>query len=97
MPPRSTKTYTIATGPGAPSSTPVPANPLRIGLFIQNTSANAGTSRLGTPVQGNGSDMLFAAGASQKWDQAETCPLESVNLSSAALVTWCVIETISGK
>jgi hypothetical protein len=92
--PRKSKTYQVVTQAGAASIRPVPENPHRIGLFIQNTSANPGLVHLGAATAMNGSDILFAAGQIVRWDQGDTCPVEGVNFSSTLQVTWCVIETI---
>lgn len=94
--PRKTKTYPVVTQAGGASIQPVPQNPSRIALFVQNTSVNPGLMRLGDPTQGQGSDILFAAGAFILWDQPDSCPLEALNFSSVLLATWCVMETIPG-
>lgn len=94
MPARKTKTYTVVSGPGATTQASVPENPKRIGLFMQNTGGTLGIARFGGPTQGNGSDMQFSAGKDIKWDNPDTCPQESINVSSAAALTWCVIETV---
>jgi hypothetical protein len=93
---RQTKTYLGVSQASAQlvSISPVPTNPRRLGLMIQNTGLNPGFCRFGAPVTGNGSDLLFAPGAVIKWDQSDTVPLESINLASIAGTTWCLMETI---
>lgn len=94
MPLRSTKTYTIVSAALDTKAAPLPTNQYRIGLRIQNTGANPGLARFGGPVQANGSDMLFASGASEKWSQSDTTPVESVSFYSVAGTTWSVSETV---
>lgn len=96
MPLRSAKTYTVVTPAAVTNAAPVPQNPKRLAIRIQNTGANAGLARFGGPVQTNGSDMLFAAGASEKWDQEGTFPLESINFYSLLGTTWSVVEVVEG-
>lgn len=94
---RTAKTYTIVSAALDTKAAPVPQNPKRLAIRIQNTGAQPGLARFGGPVQGNGSDMLFAAGsAPEKWDQEGTCPLESINFYSAAGTTWSVTEIVEG-
>lgn len=95
--PRTTKTYLASTTPTAPIQAPVPFNSQRIALLVQNTGAKPGNLRLGPPPQGNGSDIMLAAGAFIKWDQADTCPQEAVNVACVAQAdstTWAIMETI---
>lgn len=92
MPARNAKTYSFTTLAGATATRPLPENPNRVSLMIQNTGANLGNVRFGAPVQAPGSDLAFAPGAIVKWDFPETCPLESVNLFSTASTTWCIVE-----
>lgn len=94
MPLRRTKTYQVVTAAAAASTRPVPENPGRIALLVQNTSANPGNMRFGGPTLNNGSDLLFAAGAVMRWDQSDTCPTDSLNFSSTLAASWSVVETI---
>lgn len=96
-PSRTTKTYTVVTAALDTKTAPVPANPKRLAVRIQNTGGSAGLARFGGPVQANGSDMLFAAGASEKWDQQGTFPLESLNFYSLGGTTWSVVEVVEGS
>lgn len=97
MPARKSKHYPAVTGPNADTDPVVPANERRVALFIQNTGANPGLVRFAGATQGNGSDMAFPAGFVQRWDQADTTPLESISVSSAAATTWCIIETVAAS
>lgn len=72
----------------------VPGNPARRMLLIQNTGSNDGLIRFEEPVQGDGGDMLFAAGAGLLWDRSETCPESAINIGSANGTTFCIIEQI---
>lgn len=91
---RKTKTYPAVSGPGASTDPVLPQNPERLALYIQNTGANPGVYRLGGPPQGSGQDPALTAGSREKWDQVDTCPLESVSVQSAAATTWVIMETI---
>lgn len=93
---RNSKTYFVQTGTtGAdPSVPPVPTNPARIGLIIQNTGANPGVLRFGGPPQGAGKDLAFSAGQREPWLQSDTTPLEAIYFLSAAATTWCVVEIV---
>lgn len=75
------------------SITVTPANPKRIALLIQNTGANPGLVRFEEPIQGDGSDLLFAAGAGLLWDRADTCPVSAINVGSALGTTFAIVET----
>lgn len=97
MPLRRTKTYQVVTAAGAASTRPVPENPKRVGFVIQNTGANPGLLRFGAPVASNGSDLTIAAGDRFTWNQADTCPLESMNFASTLTTTWCVMEIVGGE
>lgn len=84
--------------PGDTSSTPpIPTNPRRLGLIIQNTGSTPGLVRFGDTVKNDGSDLLLAAGEfAPPWSQPETTPIESVNFFSSDGTTFCVIETVRG-
>ena len=86
------KTYPLTTAAGAASTRPVPTNPNRVSLIIQNTGANPGQVRFAEPGQGVGADMLWVAGFIFKWDQADTCPKEAINVSSTLATTWVIVE-----
>jgi hypothetical protein len=88
------KPYNVTSVAAAPSQQPVPANPKRVSLIIQNTGANVGYVRFGTSTQGVGLDFEWTAGFLLKWDQADTCPKEGINLSSVAGTTWAIMEGI---
>lgn len=91
---RQTKTYPAVSGPNASTAAVLPANPKRIGLFIQNTGANPGNRRFGGPVQGVGGDALLTTGQFHQWDQKDSCPLESVSVGSVLATTWVIEETV---
>lgn len=97
MPLRRTKTYQVVTAAAAPSIRPVPENPRRVAIFVQNTGVNPGVMRFGGATAGNGSDIAFATLATLILNQADTCPLESLNFSSVLATTWCVMETVDGE
>lgn len=86
------KTYPLATAAGGVSVRPLPSNPNRVSLIIQNTGANPGQVRFAEPNQGVGADMLWVAGFLFKWDQADNCPTEAINLSSVLATTWVIVE-----
>lgn len=89
------KTYNFVTPtPAGVTQRPVPENPNRVSLVIQNTGAQPGQVRFGAPNLTAAQDFTWAAGQFTKWDQADTCPLDSVNLNSAAATTWTVMEGI---
>lgn len=70
-----------------------PGNPNRTLLLIQNTGANPGFLRFSEACKGDGSDILLAAGSAPLvWDQADTCPVEAVNLASILGTTWAINE-----
>lgn len=99
MPAVNTKQFRVLTP--ALSNTPttsVGASPAIAGrtlLTIQNTGANPGLLHFKEAVQGDGSDIAFAAGQIVTFDQAETCPREKVTLGSALPTTWAVIEQVT--
>lgn len=64
-------------------------------LTIQNTGANPGLLHFKEAVQNDGSDIAIPAGQLVTFDQAETCPREKVNLGSALLTTWAVVEQVT--
>lgn len=70
-----------------------PANPKRISLLIQNTGANPGLVRFEEPIQGNGSDLLFAAGAGLLWDKSDACPVSAINVGSELGTSFAIVET----
>lgn len=86
------KTYNLVTLAGAGSVRPLPENPKRASLFIQNTSGVPGRLRFGANCQGPGQDITWPAGKWEKWDTSDTCPLDSVNLASDANCTWLIME-----
>lgn len=90
---RKTKTYPAVTGPGAPNEAICSENPTRIGLFVQNTGANPGVLRIGTPTQQT-ANITFTAQMWINWDQADTCPLEAVFVQSPLATTWTIMETV---
>lgn len=69
-----------------------PNNPNRTLITIQNTGANPGLLRWGEPCKGDGSDQVIAAGQDKTYDQADTCPVEAINLASIAGTTWAIVE-----
>lgn len=71
-----------------------PTNPKRILLMIQNTGANAGLVRFEEPIQGDGSDILFAPGAGLLFDRGDTCPQGAVNVGSSAGTTFTILEGV---
>jgi hypothetical protein len=93
---RKTKTYVFASGPGQDLGAPVPQNPTRIAITIQNTGANPGVMRFGAPPQGSGQDFAWSAGFLYGWDQRDTCPQEAVFLASVAATSWVIVETVDG-
>jgi hypothetical protein len=98
MPAVRTKTYLVKAAPGVTTGTPpIPTNPRRIALFVQNTGAAPGLVRLGDTVKNDGSDILLASGEFiPPWQTPETCPVETVNFFSTDGTTFCVIETVRG-
>jgi hypothetical protein len=95
MPARSNKTYVATTVANAASIRLVPTNPRRISLMIQNTGAVTGNVRFGGSTQGGVNDFEFPSGLIFKWDQADTCPLEDINLSTpggGANGSWVIME-----
>ncbi len=98
MPASRTKTYLVKAAPGDTTGTPpIPTNPRRLGLIIQNTGAAPGLVRFGDTVKNDGSDLLLAAGTfAPAWSTPETTPVESVNFFSTTGTTFCVIETVKG-
>ena len=90
---RSIKVYPLNTANVAAAgvATPqIPVNPSRISLFIQNTGANGGYVRFGSPNQGQGFDVTVVPLGSFKWDQADTCPTEALYFTGNT--SWCVME-----
>lgn len=69
-----------------------PAAPDRTLLLIQNTGANPGLLRFSESCKGDGSDLVIAVGSFWLWDQADTCPVEAVNLASVLGTTWAILE-----
>jgi hypothetical protein len=98
MPAPRTKTYLVKVAAGVnPTTPPVPTNPRRVGLFIQNTGGTPGLMRFADPVKGDGSDIAVAAGAIlPPWTQADTTPREAINFFSQNGTTFCVMETVEG-
>lgn len=88
------KHYPLATAAGGGSSRPLPANDKRVSIAIQNTGTNPGQYRFGDSNQGPGPDFTLIAGGFVKWDQADTCPTEGLNLSSVLATTWAVMEGV---
>lgn len=70
-----------------------PASADRTFFTIQNTGANPGLLRFGEPCKGDGSDIVFAINSPPMvWDQADTCPVEAINLASVLGTTWAIAE-----
>jgi hypothetical protein len=94
-----TKIYLVKAAPGdTTGNPPIPTNPRRLGLVIQNTGAAPGLVRFGDTVKNDGSDLLLAAGEfAPAWLTPETTPIESVNFFSESGTTFCVIETVKGS
>lgn len=69
-----------------------PLNPNRTHLTLQNTGANPGVLRFSEPVRGDGSDILINTAQILVFDQADTCPVEAINLGSALGTTWAIVE-----
>ncbi len=69
-----------------------PTNPMRIGLYIQNTGANPLLVQFANKVQGNGSDLAIAAGQLVAFTIPDTCPRESINIGSALGTTCMILE-----
>lgn len=90
---RKTKTYPAVTGPGTPTDAICSENPTRLAIFVQNTGANPGILRFGTPTQQT-ANIAVAAGAWFNWDQADTSPQEAVFVQSQLATTWTIMETV---
>jgi hypothetical protein len=88
----------VKAAPGDSASTPpIPTNPRRIALVIQNTGAAPGLVRFGDTVKNDGSDLLLAAGMfAPPWQTPETTPIESINFFSQNGTTFAVLETVQG-
>ena len=101
MPAISTKQFKVITNAGSNApQTSVAASPALSGrtlLVIQNTGANPGLLHFREPVQGDGSDILVAAGQLYSFQQSDTCPREKVNLGSAAATTWAILEQVQAS
>lgn len=96
--PRRTKHYLVAaTNSTVAIAPPVPTNPKRIALLVQNTGAQLVLMRFTQPVNQDGSDVAIAAGAIVRWDQSDTAPLEAIFFfcGNAAGSTVAVLETVS--
>lgn len=98
MPAPRTKTYLVKAAAGiAPTTPPVPTNPRRIALLIQNTGQSPGLVRFSDPVKNDGSDIMVAAGVIlPPWTQGDTTPREAINFFSAIGTTFAVMETVEG-
>lgn len=72
-----------------------PLAPNRTLLVVQNTGANPGLLRFGEPCKGDGTDLVVAAGAFVSWDQADTCPVEAINLVSILGTSWAILEGLT--
>jgi hypothetical protein len=88
------KTYSLQTTPAGGSIRPLPEAPARASLLIQNTGGVPGRVRFGGACQGAGADITWAPGLLILWKEADTCPLDSVNLASDVATTWLVMEGI---
>jgi hypothetical protein len=101
MPAPRTKQYRGVSAAG--SNTPTtskrisPNTPNRLMLTIQNTGANPGLLHFSEPVQGDGSDILFAVGQILIFDQPGTCPTEAINVGSTLGTTWALLEQVQGQ
>lgn len=73
---------------------PLVANDKRTVLFIQNVGGADGLLRFGEPVQGDGTDFLFAPGSGLLWDRW-SCPLSAINLGSNGGTKWAVFEQVA--
>lgn len=67
---------------------------VRVSLIIQNTGVNPGFLHFAEDVQGDGSDLVLAAGEVREWKDARTTPREAVNVASVLGTTWAVIEGV---
>ena len=97
-----TKQYLIAVSPATDtartSPQPIPQNPSRCFLYIQNTGANPGLVQFTNRVKGDGSDLLFAPGDTLQFDQYSddgfNGPTEAVNFGSALGTSFAVLEGV---
>lgn len=92
--PATNKHYPLASAAGGANTRPLPANDKRVSIVVQNTGGNPGQVRFADPTQGVGFDFTLAPGDTFKWDQADTCPTEALNLSSTYGTTWAVMEGV---
>lgn len=72
-----------------------PANANRSMLIIQNAGANDGLIRFDSAVQGDGTDMVFAAGSGLVFDRENTCPEAEIWVGSALGTTFTFIEQVT--
>lgn len=73
-----------------------PYTPGRTLIMLQNVGANPGLVHFKETVQGDLSDYTVLAGAYLPvFDQADTCPIEAINLGSALITTWVLLEQVS--
>lgn len=70
-------------------------NGARTMLLIQNTGANDGLVHFGEDVHGDGSDILFTAGAGLLWDRETTVPESAINVGSALGTTFLIVEQVT--
>lgn len=71
--------------------------PNRIGIFLQNTGLGNCLVRFENENEpASGGDILMLPGDRIHYDKAETCPVEAINLYSAAGTTLAFVETVEG-